>query len=107
MLFPSWSFLVKTTNFPTELVKIDPKNTFRLYFLIKIGKICLILSYFLLIGHILTYLVKFCLFQSYFDHIMSYLWYFFSWSISHEINNVGQIVDAPPNRVPQETSLNK
>ena len=75
------------------------KICFNLTFLIKIGTICLILSYFVSIGHILTYLVKFCLFQSYFAHIMSYLWYFFSWSISHQIDKVGQIVDAPPQPV--------
>merc|ERR1711872_726641 len=89
--FPSWSFWVKTSNFPPELVKI--------------GQICLILCYFVSIGHILTHLVKFCPFQSFFAHVISYLWSFFSWSISDQINKVGQIVDAPPNRVPQESSL--
>ena len=61
------------------------------------------MSYFVLIDHILTNLVKFCLFQSYFAHIMSYLWYFFSWSISHQIDKVGQIVDAPPQPVTPRT----
>ena len=83
---PSWSKLVQ-------------KIRFVLIFLIKIGTICLILSYFVSIGHILTHLVKFCPFQSYFAHIMSYLWSFFSWSISDQIDKVGQIVDAPPQPV--------
>ena len=89
---PSWSKLVQ-------------KIRFVLNFLLKIGTICLILSCFVSIGHILTHLVKFGLFQSYFTHIISYLWYFFSWSTSHQIDKVGQIVDAPPNRLPQESSL--
>ena len=61
------------------------------------------MSYFVSIGHILTHLVKFCLFQSYFAHIMSYIWSFFSWSISDQIDKVGQIVDAPPQPVTPRT----
>ena len=84
---------------PLTWSKLVQKLRFVLNFLIKIGTICLILSYFVSIGHILTHLVKFCLFQPYFTHIMSYLWYFFSWSISHQIDKVGQIIDVPPQPV--------
>merc|ERR1712055_1862 len=97
MFIPELVILGKKPQiFPPSWSKLVQKIRFVLKNLIKIGTICLILYYFFSIGHILTYLVKFCLFQSYFAHIMSYLWFFFSWSISPEIAKVCQIVVAPP-----------
>ena len=69
--FPSWSQMVKTSNFthpiwsdlqfyPSDLVIIGKKNTFHLNFILKNGTICVILSrfclnlsYFVLFGPIL------------------------------------------------------
>ena len=63
-------------------------------------------GHFVSIGHILSHLVKFCLFQSYFAHIMCYFWYLFSWSIIlfswsdiHQIAKISQNVVIPPQRV--------
>ena len=65
--FTSWSFLVKTSNFPTELVKIGPKNMFQLnifnknwYNLSHIVLFCLNWSYFDLFSQILSISVLFC-----------------------------------------------
>ena len=80
----NWSLLVK-------------KSCFDFIFLNNV------MSYFVSIGHILSNLVKFCLFQSYFAHIMCYLWYLFSWSVIlfswsviHQIDKVGQNCRCPP-----------
>ena len=64
--------------------------SFLVIYLFWIVKICFIMSYLVSIGHILSHLVLFCLFKSYFTLIMCYLWYLFSWSIIHRIDKVGQ-----------------
>ena len=98
-----WS---KSPILPNNLILIDQINMLCLDIFLKSGTICLILSYFVSIGHILSHLVKFCLFQSYFAHIMCYFWYLFSWSIIlfswsdiHQIAKISQNVVPPPQRV--------
>ena len=64
---PSWSKLVQKIRFVLKI-------------LIKIGTICLILSYFVSIGHILSHLVLFCLIKSFSSLICVIYGTYLSWS---------------------------
>ena len=90
------------------------KNTFRLYFnFSKFDTICLKLSYFASIGHILFDFILFCLIKNFFPLICVIYGMFFSWSMTFLVGQsltksikVGQQGRyPPPKRLSQDTSL--
>ena len=52
--------------------------------------------------HIWSHLVLFCPFKSHFSLDMCYLWYLFSWSIIHRIDEVGQNCQYPQPVAPRD-----
>ena len=73
-----WS---KPLILPSNLVIIGQKLHFVLILKKKIGTICLIMSYFVSIAHIMYHLDLFCLTKFYYPHVC-YLWYISSWSMT-------------------------
>ena len=73
--------MVKTSNFTLQFGHTWSKTTFRLNIKRKISTIRLIMSYFILIAHIMYHLDLFCLTKFYYPHVC-YLWYISSWSMT-------------------------